>query len=140
VVYDLPPGPYQLPMCPFFRREDPHFFEHIALKQLGQFETVPFVCFDRAPALGGHKRRRSHNTFNAIGVEPVTEVKSTGACFLNDPNVIAFELGKGLLEGIIGWLGQGNGQHNFSVTQGRNMPGTLMWEVPAFVMNFFDRA
>jgi hypothetical protein len=101
VVYDLPPGPYQLPLSPFFRGEDPHLLEHIALKQRGQFETILLVCLDPVPALGRDKGGRGDNTFNAIGGQPVIKVKSPGACFVDNPHVIAFELRKDLLEGII---------------------------------------
>ncbi|MBW1851506.1 MAG: hypothetical protein JRJ15_08765 [Deltaproteobacteria bacterium] len=90
-------------MSPFFRGDDPHLFEHIALKELGQFETVLFVCLDPASALGGDKGRRSHNTFDAIGGQPVIEVESAGACFVDDADVIAFEPSKDLLEGVIVW-------------------------------------
>ncbi len=53
MVYDLPPGPYQLPVCPFLRGEDPHLLEHIVFKQPGQLVTVLFICFDPAPTFSG---------------------------------------------------------------------------------------
>ena len=56
----------------------------------------------------------------------VIEVESSRASFVDDPYTIAFELGKDLFEGVIIWLGEGNGQHNFPVRQRRDVPGTLM--------------
>ena len=41
------------------------------------------------------------NTFNAIGGEPVIEVKPTRAGLIRDSDVVAFELGKDLLKVII---------------------------------------
>jgi len=35
VIDDLAPRPYQLPMGPFFRREDPDFLQHVAFKKFG---------------------------------------------------------------------------------------------------------
>ena len=90
-------------MSSFFRGVYPYFLEYIALKQRGQFETVLFVCLGRAPALNRDKGKKGDNTLNAIGGQPVIEVESSWACFVDDPDVIAFELRKEPLECIIIW-------------------------------------
>jgi hypothetical protein len=55
-----------------------------------------------------------------------TGIEVTRACLINDPNVTSFELGENLFEGIIVWLGQGNGQQGFPIGKGRDVPGTPM--------------
>ena len=93
MVYDLPPGPYQLPVRPFLRGEDPHLLEHIVFKQPGQLVTVLFICFDPAATFSGDAGWRGDNTFNAISGKSVVQFKAARAGFVNNADVVAFKPG-----------------------------------------------